>query len=94
MKNFEYFAPQSLVEAVNLLDKYGDQSKVLAGGTDLVVQMKNGRANPAVIIDVKKVPELNRLEWKPNKATLSWRRRALEPDHHLSSGAAKLQSAV
>lgn len=68
MKNFEYFAPQSLVEAMNFLDKYGDQSKILAGGTDLVVKMKNSRVAPAVIIDVKKIPELNRLEWKPNQA--------------------------
>ncbi len=35
----------------------------MAGGTDLIVQMKDGSASPAVVIDAKKIPELNRLEW-------------------------------
>ena len=53
---------------MDLLDKFGDRARVLAGGTDLVVRMKNGQAGPAVIIDVKRVPELNRLGWDSNKA--------------------------
>jgi CO/xanthine dehydrogenase FAD-binding subunit len=67
MKTFDYFAPQSLVEALNLLDIYGEKSKILAGGTDLIVRMKNKRDNPAVIIDIKQVPELNRLEMTSNQ---------------------------
>jgi CO/xanthine dehydrogenase FAD-binding subunit len=63
MKDFEYRAPRSLEEALTLLAGQKGEVKVLAGGTDLVVQMKYGRACPAVIIDVKKIPELNRLEW-------------------------------
>jgi CO/xanthine dehydrogenase FAD-binding subunit len=62
MKNFDYFAPQSLKEALNLLNKFGDQARILAGGTDLVVRLKSGRVSPAAIIDVKKIPELQRLE--------------------------------
>ena len=46
MKSFEYFAPRSLEEAIGLLDKYGKQAKVLAGGTDLIVQMKAGIVCP------------------------------------------------
>jgi carbon-monoxide dehydrogenase medium subunit len=60
MKDFEYFLPGSLEEALALLSGRRD-AKILAGGTDLVVQMKDRRACPAVLIDVKKVPELNRL---------------------------------
>jgi CO/xanthine dehydrogenase FAD-binding subunit len=67
MKNFDYFAPQSLVEALDLLNKFGGQAKVLAGGTDLVVRLKNSRVSPAVLIDVKKIPELHRLEWQPGQ---------------------------
>jgi carbon-monoxide dehydrogenase medium subunit len=63
MKGFEYFAPHSLEEALSLLDDRGEKAKVLAGGTDLIVQMKIGNARPAVIVDAKKIPELNRLEW-------------------------------
>jgi CO/xanthine dehydrogenase FAD-binding subunit len=66
MIGFEYYAPQSLEEALSLLDNRREKAKVLAGGTDLIVQMKNGNARPAVIIDAKKIPELNRLEWNEN----------------------------
>jgi CO/xanthine dehydrogenase FAD-binding subunit len=63
MVGFEYYAPHSLEEALSLLDNRKEKAKVLAGGTDLIVQMKNGNARPAVIVDAKKIPELNRLEW-------------------------------
>jgi carbon-monoxide dehydrogenase medium subunit len=65
---FEYYAPHSLEEALSLLDNRREKAKVLAGGTDLIVQMKDGRARPAVIIDAKKIPELNRLEWDDSKS--------------------------
>ena len=60
---FEYYAPESLEEALSLLARQRGQAKILAGGTDLIVQMKQGQACPAVIVDVKRIPELNRLEW-------------------------------
>ena len=49
-------------EALSLLASHRENAKILAGGTDLAVQMKYGRTQPAVLVDVKKVPELNRLE--------------------------------
>lgn len=67
MKNFEYFTPNTLQEGLSLLDNYSQKAKVLAGGTDLIAQMRTGRVQPAVIIDVKKIPELNRLEWSADK---------------------------
>ena len=67
MKNFEYFAPQSLQEALSLLDDKKSKAKVLAGGTDLIAQMRAGRVQPAIIIDIKKIPELNRLELSADK---------------------------
>lgn len=68
MISFEYYAPRSLEEALSLLDSRRGEAKVLAGGTDLIVQMKDGRAHPTVIVDAKNIPELNRLEWSENKA--------------------------
>jgi carbon-monoxide dehydrogenase medium subunit len=68
MIDFEYYAPHSLEEALSLLDNWKEKAKVLAGGTDLIVQMKNGNAHPVVIIDVKKIPKLNRLEWDEGKS--------------------------
>ena len=63
MKDFEYYAPFTLDEALYLLEERKEGARPLAGGTDLIVQMKYGRACPSAIIDIKKVPELNRLEW-------------------------------
>jgi CO/xanthine dehydrogenase FAD-binding subunit len=68
VKDFEYYAPLSLKEALSLLDKRKGEANVLAGGTDLMVKMKDGRANPKVVLDVKNIPELNRLEWDEDKA--------------------------
>jgi len=66
MKSFEYFVPHSLDEAIGLLDKHGKEAKILAGGTDLIVQMKNGSIRPSFVIDVKNIPALNRLELDRN----------------------------
>jgi aerobic carbon-monoxide dehydrogenase medium subunit len=63
MRDFNYYAPASLEDALSLLDEHKEDAKILAGGTDLVVQMKYGRAFPKVVIDVKKIPDLNRMEW-------------------------------
>lgn len=68
IRSFEYYAPNSLAEALSLLSTHQQEAKVLAGGTDLMVQMKDGRARPAIIVDAKKIPELNRLEWNDAKS--------------------------
>ncbi|MFC1971601.1 FAD binding domain-containing protein [Chloroflexota bacterium] len=60
---FEYQAPEMLEEVLSILDRRGDQISILAGGTDLVVQMKHGQTCPALIVDLKRIPALNRLEW-------------------------------
>lgn len=63
MRNFDYFAPQSLEEACTLLAKYGEKAKVLAGGTDLLVQMKQGLLEPECIINIKTIPGLNQIQY-------------------------------
>jgi carbon-monoxide dehydrogenase medium subunit len=68
MKGFKYYAPNSLEEALSLLNNQMEKVKVLAGGTDLIVQMKNGNPRPAIIVDAKKIPELNRLDWDDGKS--------------------------
>lgn len=60
---FEYRTPDSLPGALEILDAEKDACKVLAGGTDLILQMKQRLVLPSVVLDVKQVPELNRLEW-------------------------------
>ncbi|HEY2030856.1 MAG TPA: xanthine dehydrogenase family protein subunit M [Myxococcales bacterium] len=55
---FEYHAPSTLAEALQLLDKHKDEAKVLTGGQSLVPLMKLRLAAPSTIIDLRKVPGL------------------------------------
>jgi aerobic carbon-monoxide dehydrogenase medium subunit len=59
---FEYFAPNTLEEALSLANTYGDDCKVLSGGMSLIPMMKLRFASPAVIIDINRVPGLDYLE--------------------------------
>ena len=43
MQAFEYVAAKTVSEAIALLDEKGDQARILAGGTDLIVQAREGR---------------------------------------------------
>lgn len=60
MHDFEYECPRTLADAVALLAK--GESRPLAGGTDLIDHMRTGRFRPALVVDVKKIPELSLLE--------------------------------
>jgi len=61
MKWFDYENPKTLSEAIELISKYGDDSRLIAGGTDLIVQMRIGRRTPKVVINTKAVEEMNQL---------------------------------
>ena len=63
MDAFEYAAPQNLQEAVALLSEANGEARPLAGGTDLIAQMKENRRSPSLVVDVKKIPELNVLSY-------------------------------
>lgn len=56
---FRYEAPRSLEEAFSLLQTYGDEAKVLAGGQSLIPMIKLRFAAPGVIIDINNIPGLN-----------------------------------
>jgi len=58
---FEYHAPTSLEEAVDLLSRYGGEARVLAGGTDLLVKMKQRLVEPGHVINIKNIEELTRI---------------------------------
>jgi carbon-monoxide dehydrogenase medium subunit len=61
MQSFEYAAAGSLAEAAALLAREPGAARVLAGGTDLLVQLREGRRRAALVVDVKPIPELNQL---------------------------------
>jgi CO/xanthine dehydrogenase FAD-binding subunit len=65
MRDFDYEAPRSLADAVGLLSRLNGRARPLAGGTDLIDHVRTGRLTPDVLVDVKKIAELNRLEFSP-----------------------------
>jgi carbon-monoxide dehydrogenase medium subunit len=67
-KSFE--SPRSVEDAVAALAKHGAAARVLAGGTDLLVQMRTGARTPAVLVDVKRIPELTAITLDARGATI------------------------
>lgn len=59
MIDFEFHSPTTLAEAFDLLEQYGDDARVIAGGTALVLQMKQRFAQPGHVIGLRKIPGLN-----------------------------------
>ena len=63
MKDFQYAAAATVDEAVSLLAARGDRAKILAGGTDIIVQLREGLREAELVLDVKKIPELMELSF-------------------------------
>jgi carbon-monoxide dehydrogenase medium subunit len=61
MHEFNYTAPDSLAAALAVLAKNGAQARMLAGGTDLIGAMRVGRRQPDMVVDAKRITELNEL---------------------------------
>lgn len=58
MQTFAYARPTSVAEAVALLDEHGPSARVLAGGTDLIIRLRDGTLRPTVVVDVKGIEAL------------------------------------
>lgn len=65
MRRFELFEPATASEASALLVRHGDKASLLAGGTDLLVEIKEQLRRPDVVIDLKHIPGLARLAFDP-----------------------------
>ncbi|MBI2303930.1 MAG: xanthine dehydrogenase family protein subunit M [Chloroflexi bacterium] len=63
LRPFQYFLATSLSEAMSLLARYGQQASIMAGGTDLLVFMKQGVKNPQYVIDIKGIPNLDYISY-------------------------------
>ena len=63
MKPLDFSTPTSLDDALGLLAGEGEKAGILAGGTDLIIQHRGGRRDIGHMIDIKKIPELNVLEF-------------------------------
>lgn len=58
LPDFQYFRPESLDEALQLLDQHKDEAKIMAGGIGLLAFMKERLVNPSYVVDIKGIQEL------------------------------------
>jgi aerobic carbon-monoxide dehydrogenase medium subunit len=65
VKRFEYFEPASLDEAVALMARYNGRANLLAGGTDLFVEIKESLRSPDYVINIKRIPGMGDLSFDP-----------------------------
>lgn len=84
MHAFDYSAPTSLTEAIQLLAAQNGNASVLSGGTDLLAALKDGKGSPSMIVDIKRIPELMQMSCNDSDGlTLG----AGVPCHQLNSDA-------
>lgn len=60
--NFDYHKPDTLHDATQLLAQFGKNARILAGGTDLVNELKMGFRVPEILIDIKAISELKKIQ--------------------------------
>ena len=70
MHDFDYVVAGNLNEATRLLAENQGAARLLAGGTDLIVVMREGHQQPKLVIDAKHIPELNELVIDDNGLTI------------------------
>ena len=58
LPKFEYLSCESIEEACSLLGQYGEEARVLSGGTDLLIKMKHKMMTPGYLVNIKKIPDL------------------------------------
>jgi carbon-monoxide dehydrogenase medium subunit len=67
MRNFDYVKPKTLQQAIDLLAEHRGKARILAGGTDLLVKMKQKLLAPEILVDIKAIPGLERIEYRDGK---------------------------
>ena len=63
MREIDYISAQSVSEAAALLNDHGDRARVIAGGTDVIAQVREGRRELDLLVDVKEIAELTAIEY-------------------------------
>jgi len=70
LNHFEYFAPKTPGEALDLAGRLGNKAKVLAGGTDLLIMMKEKLLKPEYLIDINEVKEFKGISYEPGEGVV------------------------
>jgi carbon-monoxide dehydrogenase medium subunit len=83
LKAIDYAAPKTLPQAIALLAKHGDRARILAGGTDILVQLREGRRDADILVDVKNIKQLNELTCSPKSTNPDLRIGAAVPCYRI-----------
>ena len=74
-----YFAPSSVAEALELLERYGDRCRLIAGGTDLILELERGVRKQQIIVDVSRIAGLDEIAFgEPGDQGLGTRKLGIE----------------
>src|SRR5713226_7961172 len=65
MVKFDYFEPESLEEACALLERHGDEARLIAGGTALLIWMRMKLLNPRIVISLGRIPNFDAISFDP-----------------------------
>jgi carbon-monoxide dehydrogenase medium subunit len=67
VKAIDYISPKTISETCAALAAKGDKARVLAGGTDIIVQVRENRRDVDLLVDIKQIPEVNELSYDPQR---------------------------
>lgn len=65
MQPFDYVRAKDVDEVVSILASHGEQARIMSGGTDLIVAMREGRRQAQIVIDIKGLAETSELSYSP-----------------------------
>ena len=85
-----YLRPCHLSEALTLLEEYRDGAKIIAGGTDLLIQIRKREVNPRVLIDITQIPDLDRIKCEEGLIKIG----ALVTHHQVASSSLIREKAL
>ncbi len=95
MKKFDYFQPETLKDSYSLMEKSKGQAKYIAGGTDLIVNIKNRVIQPDALISLKRIKELTGISQNKDVVLGSMSLlRDIERDSHIGQDYPALAQAV
>ncbi len=79
---FDYYEPETVAEAAALLAQHNGRARLMAGGTDLLVQMKVERLAPEAVISLNRIPGLDRIEVQEKALCIGARASILSIERH------------
>jgi carbon-monoxide dehydrogenase medium subunit len=65
MARFDYLEPHTLRQAISLLQRHGDQARIVAGSTDFLVRWRQGTWKPQCVVNIQHIPGLDRISYSP-----------------------------